>query len=105
ESLFREVDLHATDANDRATVVRSADGVVDVRLQSGDSAPYFQRRFDDGSTKEIRLYLHGGDDTAVVTGNVQASIVLRVIGGNGTNTLLDSSTVNGHKGVARRYDT
>ncbi len=105
ESLFGEVDLHATDANDRATVIRSADGAVDVRLQSGDSAPYFQRRFDDGTTKEIRLYLHGGDDTAVVTGSVRISIALRLIGGNGTNTLLDSSTVNGHKGLARRYDT
>jgi hypothetical protein len=103
-ALFREVDLHATDTNDRATIGRSADGVVDVRLQSGDGAPYFQRRFDVGTTKEIRLYLHGGDDTAVVTGHARTSIALKIIGGNGTNTLIDSSSVNGQTHLVRRYD-
>ncbi len=52
-----------------------------------------------GSTRrkpsEIRIYLHGGDDTALVTGTVEQSIPVRIIGGNGTNLLIDSSLVGG----------
>jgi surface antigen Omp85-like protein len=103
-ALFAEADVHATDAADRATIVRSADGVVDVRLQSGNAAPYFERRFNEATTKEIRVYLHEGDDTAVVIGHPRKSIMVRVIGGNGTNTLIDSSTVGGQRHLARLYD-
>ena len=103
-ALFAEADVHATDAADRATIIRSADGVVDVRLQSGDAAPYFQRRFDRATTKEIRVYLHEGNDTAVVSGHPRKSIAVQVIGGNGDNTLIDSSTVGGQKRQARLYD-
>jgi hypothetical protein len=96
-------DIHATDAADRATIHRMDDGSVDVRLQSGGEPPWFRRRFHPSETDEIRLYLHGGDDRAVVTGNVSRSMTVRVIGGNGTNELLDSSTVGG-RARARFYD-
>jgi hypothetical protein len=36
--LFRHADIHATDADDKATVIRAGDGIVDVRLQSGNDA-------------------------------------------------------------------
>ena len=36
-------------------------------------------------TREIRVYLHGGNDTALVTGDVDTSIPVRIIGGNGSN--------------------
>ena len=35
-ALAAVADIHATDAADRATVTRMHDGIVDVRLQSGD---------------------------------------------------------------------
>jgi hypothetical protein len=97
-------DIHGTDADDQATVVRSGDGIVDVRIQSGNSAPYFARRFDLAETKEIRIYLHGGDDRATVEGNVRRSIAVRIIGGNGTNTFVDLSTVGGKTNPTRFYD-
>lgn len=102
--LARVVDLHATDTADRATVTRSGDGFVDVSIQVGDNPPWFKRRFDPRETDEIRLYLHDGDDTAVVTGAVRNSIPLRIIGGNGNNTLTDSSTVGGHRNPTHLYD-
>lgn len=102
--LARVVDLHATNRADRATVTRSGDGVVDVRIQLGNNPPWFNRRFDARETEEIRLYLHDGNDTAVVTGNVSRSILLRIIGGNGNNTLIDSSTVGGHHQPTHMYD-
>ncbi len=102
--LFRVADIHGTDADDEVTVVRSGEGLVDVRLQSGKGAPYFSRRFDVGETKEIRIYLHGGNDHATVEGSVRHSIPVRIIGGNGTNTFVDLSTVNGKRNPTRFYD-
>ena len=40
-----------------------------------------------------------------MTGHVQQSIPVRIIGGNGTNTFIDSSTVDGQPHAARLYDS
>lgn len=101
--LAARVEVHGTDSTDRATVTRAGDGIVDVRLESA-GRPFFARRFRANETSEILVYLHGGDDTALVTGHVERSIPLRIIGGNGTNTLIDSSTVAGERNVAHLYD-
>ncbi|HEX9893782.1 MAG TPA: hypothetical protein VGA78_07645, partial [Gemmatimonadales bacterium] len=102
--LVAVADIHATDTADRATVTRVDDRFVDVRVESEGGTPSFLRRFDGQETGEIRVYLHGGDDSALVTGNVQHSIPVRIIGGNGTNRLLDSSRVRGRGHPARLYD-
>ncbi len=102
--LWRTADVHATEADDQATVTRSAEGIVDVRIQSGNDPPYFSRRFYAGETKEIRIYLHGGDDRATVQGNVQHSIETRIIGGNGNNSIVDLSTVGGERNPTNLYD-
>ena len=101
--LAARVEVHATDSADRAIVTRVSDGVVDVRLESAGQT-FFARRFDARETSEILIYLHGGDDAAVVTGHVQRSIGLRIIGGNGTNTFIDSSTVAGQRHATRWYN-
>jgi len=101
--LAARVTVHGTDSSDRATITRVSDGVVDVRLES-EGKTFFNRRFVAGETSEILIDLHGGDDTALVTGTVQRSIALRIIGGNGTNTLIDSSTVGGERNAAHIYD-
>ena len=102
--LFKVADVHATDAADKAAITRNPNGTVRVTLQSGDDAPWFDRNFDPVDTREIRVYLHGGDDNAVVSGAVATSIPLRIIGGKGTNTLADESTVGGRRSVAKIYD-
>ncbi|HYN80720.1 MAG TPA: hypothetical protein VES88_04405 [Gemmatimonadaceae bacterium] len=104
QTLFSVADVHATDGDELATAVRSGDGFVDVSLQSGSNPPYFVRRFDARETREIRLYLHGGNDVALVTGRVQQSIPVRIIGGNGENSMVDSSTVGGRSNPTRLYD-
>ena len=100
--LFSIVDLHGTDAADTVTITRQADGSVDVRLTAGET--YFDRKFDAQDTKEIRLYLHGGDDVAKVTGNAPRSIPLWIVGATGRNQLVDSSTVGGKQRPTRMYD-
>ena len=97
-------DIHATDGPDYATVTRIGDRFVDVRLASGQAPPYFLRRFDRLETREIRVYLHGGADTARVFGDVNQSIRLRIVGGNGANQLLDSSRVADRHTRAELYD-
>jgi hypothetical protein len=104
-TLWKVADVHGSDADDRATVVRSGDGSLDLTIQSGTRAPWFHRRFDPAETREIRLYLHGGNDMAVVTGDATRSIKLRIIGGNGNNTLVDSSRVAGRTNPTRLYES
>jgi len=94
----REVDVHATDARERAEVERLADGGVEVTLRAagGGAAPYYRRRFDPAETREVRLYLHGGDDEAIVRGaSPDGGILVRVIGGGGDDRLGDQSTAGG----------
>jgi hypothetical protein len=93
--------VHGTEVADRATVLRVDDRHVEVRLASPQGYRYYTRRFDAAETREIRIFLHGGDDRAVVVGNVNAVIPVRVIGGNGMNTLVDST--GSHS--AHLYDT
>src|ERR1019366_7848949 len=66
--------------------------------------PYFTRRFDARETSAIRLYLHGGNDQARIVGDVDASIPVRIIGGNYTNAIVDSSTVGGERNAAHLSD-
>ena len=96
KSLAMVADIHATDDVDHLTVTRVDDRFVDVRLSSNTGVPFFQRRFDATETHDIHVYLHGGDDSAIVRGDVRKSIPVRIIGGSGTNSLVDSSRVGGH---------
>jgi hypothetical protein len=102
--LWRVADIHGSDSDDQATVVRAGEGIVDVRIQSGKGDPYFARRFNADETTEIRIYLHGGNDRATVEGGVRKSIPVRIIGGNGTNSFRDLSTVGGKRNPTRFYD-
>jgi len=98
------VDVHATDAADHATVTLVDDRHVEVEIRSGKAAPYLRCRFDKLETREIRLYLHGGDDQAVVRGDAPAAIPVRIIGGNGVNQLSDSSSAAGRSSPVRLYE-
>lgn len=114
-----EADVHATAEAERAEIERLADGSVEVRLYGEDAAvtapvavspsppsdsartsaaasavPYFQRRFMPGQTREIRVYMLGGDDMVHVTGRAEESIRVRVLGGGGDDELVDSSSVS-----------
>ncbi|MFL5384769.1 MAG: hypothetical protein ACJ8GN_19775 [Longimicrobiaceae bacterium] len=96
--MAREVDLHATDKRERAEVVRLADGGVEVTVRpaEGGAPPLFQRRFFPGDTREVRVYLHGGDDLAVVRGvSGDDPILVRVIGGGGDDQMGDQSAAAG----------
>ncbi|MGH7444195.1 MAG: hypothetical protein ACREKM_04940, partial [Longimicrobiales bacterium] len=102
-------DVRGTDAPDLASVERNADGTVRVRLSplSDDAAvgsdgtqqsAFFDRTFLPDETDEVRIYLHGDDDHALVTGTSDGPIGIRIIGGGGDDTLEDET------GAAHLYD-
>lgn len=96
--LTRYADLHATDRDEFAEVRRDQDGSLEVTLaglrRNGTAGePYLRRRFAPTETREVRLYLHGGDDRVVVRGDADQGILVRVVGGRGDDELSDSSQV------------
>lgn len=83
--MAREVDVHGRNEAEEALISAGADGsvTVEVRRRTPGADPYFRRRFHSGETREIRLYLYGGDDLAVVRGGDAMPIRVRLVGGAG----------------------
>ena len=122
--LSQDVDLHGTDVADRVEVLRHNDGRVTVTIGpaqtpavattrrvngvvvtevGGEVATrnsYYERTFISPETREIRVYLGKGDDVAVVRGARNHSILIRVIGEDGSDTFADSADGGG----TRFYD-
>lgn len=90
------VDIHLSDKAEQVDVQRLDDGRVEVVAhdmeKSGETGDeIFRRTFDAKETEEIRLYLHGGNDKCMVTGDGPARITLRIIGGGGDDELTDKT--------------
>ncbi len=88
-------DVRATNQDDWVEVDRAIDGQVRVwmALAQAPNVPYFERTFMVGETREIRLYLGGGNDRVMVRGSTARSVAVRVVGGPGNDRLTDSSRV------------
>ena len=96
--LAAQPEIHASDAPERGEVLRLPDGSVRVTLSptGGEAAaPYFDRTFLPGETDEIRIRLYGGDDRLVARGEAEGGPLVRVVGGEGADTLRDLSRVRG----------
>lgn len=65
----------------------------------------YKRTFYTNETKELRLYGLDGEDEFEVTGNVRNSPLLRIIGGDGEDRIVDNSNVGGLKKHTVVYDT
>ncbi len=96
-NLTKFVDVKTSNQDEFAEITRQGSGDIDVKIYARDKntgdkqdRPVYQRLFKKGETKEIRLYLLGGDDTAAVQGEA-GGIALRVIGGTGRDELIDHS--------------
>lgn len=105
--LSTEVDLSGTNAADRADITRNSDGSVRIALSpadsSGERSIFLERVFQPDETHEVRLYLHGGNDHVAVRGAAAKAILVRVIGGDGSDVVIDS--VPGGDEAIRLYDS
>ncbi|HUG39025.1 MAG TPA: BamA/TamA family outer membrane protein [Longimicrobiales bacterium] len=120
DDLAGEVDIHGTEEDELASIHRHTDGRVTVTLtgredpetvevvrhddggvtlsvmgtvvaDAGPAAPFYERTFLPGETNEVRVYLGGGDDLAIVRGAPTTGLAVRVIGGPGDDVLVDSA--------------
>jgi hypothetical protein len=100
--MSKYVSIFASDKAEHAVISRLDDQKVRVQIfdknrQSIPKAtPFYDRTFDHTDTREIRLDLLDGDDTAIINGTVNSSLIVRVIGGKGADELIDDSIVNGY---------
>jgi hypothetical protein len=98
EELYRVVfgvaDVQGTDADEEVRVTRGFDDLLTVTITpEGSDTPTFQRAFLASETSEIRIYMLGGDDVAVLDGGGAESVVVRVVGGSGADRFVDASRV------------
>lgn len=80
--LAAEADVYGSDKSDSAHIVREAGRTTTVTL-SHQGREYYRRRFDPGDTDDVRIYLRGGNDVAVVVGENHDAPNVRIIGGGG----------------------
>ena len=101
--LAGEPDVFGSDKAERVEAVKAGDGTLDLTIypaKDASATPLFHRAFHRSDTKEVRLYLHGGDDRVHIAGQGGGAPLLRVIGGGGDDRVVDSSTGGG----VRVYD-
>ena len=99
--VFEHADVQATDEEEVATVERRPDGSlrVVIHLAGAPADTTFDRAFSPDETREVRLYMHGGNDLVRIEGGGPAGIRLRAIGGSGADRFVDASTTDGEGNV------
>ena len=101
EIVFGWSDIHGTDEDEVATIDRLDDGSVRVVLQARgpdgnpQGSPHFDRVFVPDETREVRVYLHGGDDLGRIRGGDDSSIGLYLVGGGARDEFVNSSSGGG----------
>jgi Omp85 superfamily domain len=95
------VDIYGSDKDDITEITRLSDfetnvEIYELKKKSKIKKSIYNKVFDNSITKEIRIYQLDGDDKTFITGEVDTSPLVRVIGGEGKDELVDSSKVNGY---------
>ncbi len=96
ELITHQIEIQATDKDEyvQCEHLSSGDLIVRIGLREGTGGerktPYFQRAFHPKETREVRIYLRGGDDRAEISGT-KGQIVVRIDGGGGDDTLTNAS--------------
>lgn len=108
--LSKEVDVTGSEKDEYFHVVRVNDGQTEVKVYKINKHRQiddllYQRVFNRAETREVRLYGLGGEDQFKVEGNVAHSIKVRIIGGQGKDSITDSSLVKGASRKTWIYDT
>ena len=102
--ISRKIDIRGTDENEYLELEHREDGTLEVRISRDGTrrAPYFRRILYPRETREVRIYMHGGDDRIVVLG-ARARIRVHVDGGGGADTYANDSLAG--RRMTRFYDS
>lgn len=108
--LAQYVDISGSDKHERFLINRLNDEELEVigykTSKEGEvMKELYRRTFYTSETKEIRIYGMGGNDAFIVSGDVDKSIVVRIIAGDDADTVTDTSRVSGLQKHTIVYDT
>ena len=107
--LAKEVDVIGTNERETFKIKRLENGDVEVKMfhqkrKGKKGKKLFERTFIHGETNEIRIYGLGSDDDFKISGEVDKSILVRIIGGYGEDRVKDESSVKGWKKYTQVFD-
>jgi hypothetical protein len=108
--LAKSVDVVGKNDDDYFKVERLDDGKVKVTVsalkngEADENYTYYERIFDPSDTKEIILYGLDGKDVYTLSGKVNKSILVRIVGGEEKDKVQDDSRVTGPRKMTRYYD-
>ena len=109
--LSGEVEITGSNRDELFEVKRLSDHETQIEITkitdnaNSKEPPYFSRVFNSAETKEIRLYGINGNDEYKISGNVNNSIRVRLIGGPGKDLFIDESVIsNNGNGSTTIYD-
>ena len=110
EFLAREVDVVGSNKGEWFEITRLPVGDVKVKMyninkQGEQGKKQYERQFHKDETRYINIYAMGGDDRIHLDGEVQNSITIRLIGGDGVDSLIDESKAKGLGKKTLYYDT
>jgi hypothetical protein len=82
----KRVDIEATDKNEIFEITSTKEKGLNITARKynkeGDARKIFSKTYSPSHTKEVRLYLYGGNDSVIVN-NSTSPIKMRIIGGKG----------------------
>jgi len=107
--LNEKVEIPATHKNNLILIDRLSDRETKVTIyeliqKKNAKEILYERVFENNITKEIHIYGLDGDDIFHLTGEVNNSPLIRLIGGNGVDEFMDQSNVAGLKRKTKIYD-
>jgi hypothetical protein len=107
--LAKEVNITGTAQKEFFDVERTNNDSTKLTIYKIDqhgnvSGIIYWRTFITSETNEIRLYGFGGNDQFNISGKTNKSVLIRVIGGSGKDSIIDNSTVKGWGSKTRVYD-
>ena len=108
--LAKSVDVVGTEDNEYFMVERLPGGDTRVKMYKASKDGelerlMYKRLFHAEETKEIRLYGREGKDFFEISGETDKGILVRAIGGEGEDRLIDASAVKGLKKYTIFYDS
>lgn len=106
--LAKEVDVVGSDKKEIFEVTRLDNLSTSVKVfDNADGKKgqlLYDRTFNRKETNEVRLYGMGDNDIITITGKTKKGILIRVMGGDGKDSIVDDSQVRGWGHKTKVYD-
>lgn len=99
----KTVYIIGTDKKDKFIIKRLNDDETNITVYRKEDEIY-NRTFKTNETKEVQIYGLNGDDEFLISGDVDDSILIRLIGGQDHDTYNDTSSVSGWGKKTKIYD-